>query len=160
MKVPSILGVLLACLSVSCSQKEVTQKLPDTSIEESPEPSVKVIDTYNEEDKLTIDKNHPDAKTIQQLKEAGSDFTKPHTPDFQFDFKELSDARRVAEILSGKDFESKIYAPQENFPTYELIAKKKMIIELEAMVKLTRYLEKLATDNSGELSGWGSPVEK
>ena len=83
-----------------------------------------------------------------------------HKPDFQFDFKDLEDARTVAKKLQEEDFSSKIYEPQEGYPTYELIAEKEMIIEFTTMADLTDYLRQLAQENHGKMSGWGTSVEE
>ena len=123
-------------------------------------PKMEIVDTYDKNAHKTKDDDHPDAKVIKQLIEAGANLEKPHKPDFQFDFKEVEDARNVAKLLLKEGFESKIYAPQEGFPTYELISQKEMIITFEKMSKLTDYLRKVAEENNGEMTGWGTSVEK
>jgi len=129
----------LACIfSISCSQKELSKEESVSEENEPPTSKFEVIDTYKESDKLVADENHPDAKTIRQ---------------------DLEDARRVASILQDEGFESQIYKPQEGFPAYELISKKKMLLEVKAVIDLTTYLSKLAEDNNGEMTGWGAPIE-
>ena len=119
-----------------------------------------IIDKFDHDAYSIRDENHPDAKIIAQLIQAGADLKKLHKPDFKFDFKEVEDARNVAKNLLEKGFTSKIYAPQEGFPTYEIVAEKEMIIEFTTMADLSDSLGKLAKDNNGTLSGWGTSVEK
>jgi len=149
-KITSLALVLVAIIS-ACNDKPKKKEFGN---------SMEITDTYKKDAYSKRDENHPDAKVIKQLIEAGADLTKPHKPDFQFDFKEVEDARNVAKILLEDDFESKIYAPQKGFPTYELIAQKEMIIEFTTMADLIDHLRSLAVENNGEMSGWGTSVEE
>ena len=145
-----LINLAICLFSIACTKESDSKKRV----------KMEIVDKYNKKDYSTLDQNHPDAKVIAQLVKAGSDLKKIHTPDFQFDFKELEDARTVAKILLEKGFSSKIYAPQKGFPTYELVAKKKMIINFKSITGLTEPLRKIAKDHNGVMSGWGSPVEK
>lgn len=142
--------LLLICLFSACAEK--SQKKKGFEME--------IIDTYKLDAYKIRDNNHPEAKVIQQLVTEGADLTKLHNPDFKLDFKELKDAKEVAEILSEKSFTSTIYAPQKNFPTYEVVAEKEMLIEFNLMADLTDYLRELAKKHNGVFSGWGTSVEK
>ncbi len=141
----------LSVFASACTKRQPPKK---------PENRMEIVDAYKESDEQIRDENHPDAKVIKQLIDAGADLSKPHKPDFQFDFPDVKDARAVAKTLHAEGFSSKIYAPQEGYPTYELVAQKEMTIELEAMADLTDRLKKLAEENNGEMSGWGTSVEE
>ena len=134
MKKISIFAILAGVFSLSCSKKELSKEVNATKESETPTSKFEVIDTFKEADKLVADENHPDAKTIKHMVEAGSNLSKLHYPDFQFDFKDLEDARKVASILQDKGFESKIYKPEEGFTTCELISKK-MFLEVGTVIK-------------------------
>ena len=150
MKAGTSLSLILIVAVSACS---------DEPKETEVDASMEITDTYKKDAYATKDENHPDAKVIKQLIEAGADLSKPHKPDFQFDFKDLEDARTVAEKLQEEGFASKIYAPQEGYPTYELIAEKEMLIEFTVIADLTDHLRKLAEGNNGKMSGWGTSVE-
>lgn len=150
MRPAAVILALVIALS-ACSGKQKPQ--PDGK-------TMELVDTYDESAHKTRDENHPDARVIRQLIEAGANLKKPHKPDFQFEFKELEDARAVAKKLQSEGFASKIYKPKKGSPTYELNSQKEMIIEFKTMADLTDRLRKLAKEHRGEMTGWGTPVEK
>ena len=160
--------VIIMSLILGCSEESQENKNPKNAkspavsekISKEKQGEMQIIDKYKHDAYKNRDENHPDAKVIQQLIAVGADLKKPHKPDFKFDFKDLEDARAVAKILLGQGFKSKIYAPQEGFPTYELVAEKEMIIEFNSMADLTDSFRKLSKEYNGTMSGWGTPIEK
>src|ERR1041385_423250 len=54
----------------------------------------------------------PDATTLRQLQQAGSDLTKPHEPEFFLYVPTEAGARKIAETLTAEGFKTDVHQTQ------------------------------------------------
>ena len=96
----------------------------------------------------------PDQVVLDNLKDAGSDLSKPHDVDFTFYFPDVASAQRFIMKTGGK-------------PPYELDSSdgeisveitKTFVPSLAEIEKTSAELAALAKSEGGEFDGWGAAV--
>ncbi len=102
----------------------------------------------------------PDAKVLWQLAKAGSDLSKVHEPDFAFTVLDKSNAHALAKELSEHGYKSTIYEPDDEYPHYEVVGVKRMVLELDLLNNISKDFEALANKHNGEYLGWGTEIEE
>lgn len=100
----------------------------------------------------------PDAIVLLQMADLGADLRKPHEPDFAFEVPEKSEAAALAKQLSALDFGVELYAPNDENPYFQIIAKKTMILALEVLNQYSDLFEALAERHHGSYDGWGAEI--
>ncbi|MDJ0908039.1 MAG: ribonuclease E inhibitor RraB [Woeseiaceae bacterium] len=99
----------------------------------------------------------PDAAVIEQLRQEGSDLSKPHPIEFFLYFQSEAAAVSACTTLEGDGF---TVSPQSSAATddYLCTATKEVVPVLEEMHRLRAELESLASGLGGEYDGWGTPI--
>lgn len=98
-----------------------------------------------------------DAEILKQLKKAGANLSKPHFPEFQFDFPTEPAAQEAVEKIKALGFEAEIPAPLPGRP-WPVRVQKSMVLTEESL-KRTRYqFDRIARAGGGSYLGWGAPA--
>ena len=98
----------------------------------------------------------PDAKVLFHLAQAGSDLTKPHTPDFAFFFDTEAAAKAAEWKLADKGFEVTGEPPNEDHDRHLVVAVTTLVPTLETIQRLSAEFYDLADELDGEYDGWGA----
>jgi len=102
----------------------------------------------------------PDDKMVlEQLREAGSDLSKPHVLEFYLYFPAEQSAHQAAEKLESEGFEGEL-KPSVGEATWLCLVRKRMVPELNEIVAMRRKLSSLAKEFKGEYDGWETRIEK
>jgi len=101
----------------------------------------------------------PDAMVLLRMAELGADLSLPHQPEFTFDASSQTMAMAVAEEVAGLDFDVQVFAPEPGEPSWQVVASRRMVLDLDAVVELSARFEKLADARGAVYDGWGAPVE-
>lgn len=99
----------------------------------------------------------PDRQVIAQLRQAGSDLSRPHPIEFFLYFPDQAAADAAAAELAGHGFEQRVERAARG-PAWLLFLSKSMPPEEARLVALRRELEAVAGRHGGEYDGWGTPV--
>jgi hypothetical protein len=98
-----------------------------------------------------------DVEILRQLRKAGSDLSKPHLPEFIFDFPNEAAAQEAVAKVKALGFEAEI-APPTPGRQWPVRAQKSMMLTEEAL-KRTRYqFDRIARTGAGSYEGWGAPA--
>ena len=100
----------------------------------------------------------PDAMVLRHMAQNGADLRKPHAPDFTFDVDGEPAASALAADLAELDYTVAIYPPDADNPTYLVVAQRTMILELTAVMQLSRQFEALAHRHGASYDGWGAEI--
>ena len=100
----------------------------------------------------------PDAAVLEQLKNAGSDLTKVHAPEFFLYFPLEAAAREAARRLESEGYVVTVKPSAGGDGTWLCLATKSMVPRHETLIAIRRKLEALATGLGGEYDGWGTPI--
>ena len=98
-----------------------------------------------------------DVEILRQLKKAGSDLSKPHFPEFLFDFPSEAAAQEAVTKIKALGFDAEITppAPGRQWPVR---AQKSMVLT-DDVLKRTRYqFDRIARAGQGTYDGWGAPA--
>ncbi len=102
----------------------------------------------------------PDDRTVlNQLKEAGSDLSKPHDLEFYLYFPAEQSAHQAAEKLEADGFEGEL-KPSAADSSWLCLVRKRMVPELSEIAALRRKLTSLAKEFKGQFDGWETRIEK
>ncbi|MDI1301896.1 MAG: ribonuclease E inhibitor RraB [bacterium] len=99
-----------------------------------------------------------DAMALVAMAEAGSDLSKPHSPEFSFqtDFKAVAEA--IENELSNLGYGIVIYEPDDEAPYFEIEASCVMVLELEKLKNISAAFKALAAKYRASYDGWGAEV--
>jgi regulator of RNase E activity RraB len=100
-----------------------------------------------------------DRVVLQQLREAGSDLSKPHQIEFYLYFPTEETAGKAAEKLEAEGFEGEMRRAPD-LTRWMCLVYQQMVPELPKIAALKRRLGKLAQEFGGEYDGWETNVEK
>lgn len=100
-----------------------------------------------------------DRAVLQQLREAGSDLSKPHQIEFYLYFTTEEAAGKAAEKLEAEGFEGEMRRAPD-LTRWMCLVYQQMVPELSKIAALKRRLGKLAQEFGGEYDGWETNVEK
>lgn len=101
---------------------------------------------------------NPDAMVLVAMAEAGSDLSKPHSPEFSFqtDFKRVAEA--IKNELSNLGYGITTYEPDDEAPYFEISASCVMVLELERLKIISAAFEALAAKHRASYEGWGAEI--
>ena len=97
-----------------------------------------------------------DEQTLQQLREAGSDLSKPHEINHWLYFPNQQAADGAAPTLKTKGF--KVVSIEQQKAEWRLKAVKTMVPAPKDVAAATLLLESTATTYGGEYDGWETQV--
>jgi regulator of RNase E activity RraB len=97
----------------------------------------------------------PDSVVVENLRDAGSDVSKPHAIDFNLYVPDESDATKLEQQLRAQGFEVTIDQGDDD---WGVTATKKMVPDPDEITKVGDSLRKLAEAAGGEYDGWGAAV--
>lgn len=100
----------------------------------------------------------PDARVLLQMAELGSNLMKPHGLEFAFETATRPMAEAVAVELQSLGYAIDLFEPDEENPLYEVLAKRAMVPDLDAIMQLTVEFEALALRHGVSYEGWGSEI--
>lgn len=103
-----------------------------------------------------LKKKDKDELVIRALTNNGSDITKPHDIDFNFDFSSLEQAASIARAIDAEGYIVKMYENDDGTLTIE--AKKSVVPSVENMQAITRRFEELTEKYGGHYDGWGTEI--
>lgn len=102
----------------------------------------------------------PDIRVLSQLRQAGSDLSKPHQVEFFLYFPEEAGARRAEKKLTEPGLTSSVAPSASGKPEWLLSVKKTMVPSVEELVRLREFFDATAAAEHGTYDGWGTPVVK
>lgn len=97
----------------------------------------------------------PDSVVVQNLRDAGSDLSKPHDIDFNLHVPDESDATKLEQQLRAQGFDVTIDQGDDD---WGVTATKTMVPDPAEITKVGESLRKLADAAGGEYDGWGAAV--
>lgn len=100
-----------------------------------------------------------DKVVLQQLREAGSDLSKPHQLEFYLYFPTEEAAKKAAEKLEAEGFDGEMRRAPD-LTRWMCLVYQQMVPELSKIAALKRRLAKLAQESGGEYDGWETNIEK
>ena len=101
-----------------------------------------------------------DAKTVQALREAGSDISKPHPIDFFFyGFVDRASAERFSQELNRPGWKFDAHQTPEA-SDWTVIASTVMVPDAREISDMRARFDALATKFGGEYDGWEAAVTK
>lgn len=104
------------------------------------------------------DNEDPDAIVLLEMAKVGADLRKPHAPDFAFEVREQASAEAIAKELCALDYDVQLYEPNAQSPDYQVIAKRVMVLNLQALNQLSMQFEALAEKYEANYDGWGAEI--
>jgi regulator of RNase E activity RraB len=102
-------------------------------------------------------KADPDQMVLEQLRKAGSDLSKPHKIEFFLYFPTQSFASKASVKIKEMGFDVEM-KPATKGPDWLCFATKTMTPELNALQKIRRDFNALASADGGEYDGWGTAI--
>ncbi|MDQ3010202.1 MAG: ribonuclease E inhibitor RraB [Acidobacteriota bacterium] len=100
-----------------------------------------------------------DRVVLQQLREAGSDLSKPHQIEFYLYFPTEEAAGKAAGKLEAEGFEGEMRRAPD-LTRWMCLVTQQMVPELSKIAALKRRLAKLAQESGGDYDGWETNIEK
>ncbi|MGE0883904.1 MAG: ribonuclease E inhibitor RraB [Blastocatellales bacterium] len=100
-----------------------------------------------------------DRTVLDQLKQAGSNLSKPHDLEFYLYFPAEESAQQAAEKLEADGFEGELRPSAAN-ASWLCLVRKRMVPELNEIVAIRKKLTSLAREFKGEYDGWETKVEQ
>jgi Regulator of ribonuclease activity B len=98
-----------------------------------------------------------DAEILRQLKQAGSDLSKPHLPEFILDFPAEAAAQEAVAKIKALGFDAEI-TPPEPGRQWPVRAQKSMVLTEEALKRTRYHFDRIARAGQGSYAGWGAPA--
>lgn len=102
----------------------------------------------------------PDVAVLSQLRQAGSDLSKPHAIEFFMYFPSEAAAKSVASKLEGEGFNVKVSASASGKAEWLALATRSMVPAVADLVRLRAMLTAMSATEQGTYDGWGTPVVK
>jgi Regulator of ribonuclease activity B len=102
----------------------------------------------------------PDVGVLSQLRQAGSDLSKPHAIEFFMYFPNEASANSVASKLQSEGFSVKVSPSASGESEWLALATKSMVPAVAELVRLRGKLTAMSVAEKGTYDGWGTPVVK
>jgi regulator of RNase E activity RraB len=99
-----------------------------------------------------------DRQSIEQLRTAGSDLSKPHTIQFHLRVPSQKDANAAATELQAGDYDTAVRQDRDG-RNWLCVAQKSMTPTIENLSGARRMFMDLAARYHGEYDGWDAAVE-
>ncbi|SEL90796.1 Regulator of ribonuclease activity B [Roseateles sp. YR242] len=101
----------------------------------------------------------PDAQVLFRMAELGADLSLPHLPEFTFEAQAQPVVMALAKELAGLHFDVQVFAPEHGEPSWQVVASRRMVLDLDAVIELSAKFETLAHSHGASYDGWGASVE-
>ena len=98
-----------------------------------------------------------DGEVLAQLREAGSDLSKPHPVEFFLYFPSEEAARHVGVAIADQGFTIEVRQAAQG-SNWAVLAGKIMVPNEADLLRIREAFDALATAQGGEYDGWGTPV--
>lgn len=98
-----------------------------------------------------------DQQVLDQLKQAGSDLSKPHDIEFFLYFPTEAAANEAAKAVEGEGCDGKVQLGADK-TNWLCFATKRMFPEHDRLVGLRKRFNEIAHRGNGEYDGWGTEV--
>jgi hypothetical protein len=115
-----------------------------------------VIQGYRRQKAETDPLSEGDARTVEQLRQAGSDTSKPHAMEFFLYLPTNRAAQDVASLVRGMGYQAQVEPSKGGDSRWLCLATRSMIPEVAALRSIRRSFTTLAASNGGEYDGWGA----
>jgi hypothetical protein len=102
----------------------------------------------------------PDTAVISQLRQAGSDLSKPHDIEFFMYFPSEAAAATVASALTSQGFRVEVKPSAGGKSEWLALATRSMVPEAAELVRLRAVLTEISSAQKGDYDGWGTPIVK
>jgi regulator of ribonuclease activity B len=102
----------------------------------------------------------PDLAVLEQLRKAGSDLTKPHSPEFFLYLPAEAPAREAARRLEAEGYAVKVEPGAQGSGQWLCRATRSLVPRHATLAAIRVRLRALAAELGGEYDGWGTPVVK
>ncbi len=106
-----------------------------------------------------VDEPGVDQQILDQLREAGSDLTKPHQMEFLLYFPTEETAQKVANKIRPDGFRVDVKRSAQG-SAWLCVAMKRMVPKRAEIAAIGKRFSALAKDSGGEYDGWETSVEK
>ena len=97
-----------------------------------------------------------DALTVAQLRQAGSDLSKPHAMEFFLYLPSNRAAQDVASLIRGMGYQAQVEPAKGADARWLCLATRSMIPKAAALRSIRTSFTRLARSNGGEYDGWGA----
>ena len=98
-----------------------------------------------------------DLEILKQLKKAGANLSKPHFPEFLFDFPTEAAAQEAVAKIKQIGFDADVPPPMPG-RQWPVRAQKSMVLSEDAMKRARYQFERIARAGGGTYLGWGAPA--
>lgn len=98
-----------------------------------------------------------DAEILKQLKKAGANLSKPHFPEFLFDFPTEAAAQEAVAKIKQIGFDAEVPPPMPG-RQWPVRAQKSMVLSEDAMKRARYQFDRIARAGGGTYLGWGAPA--
>jgi regulator of ribonuclease activity B len=98
-----------------------------------------------------------DAEILKQLKKAGANLSKPHFPEFLFDFPTEAAAQEAVAKIKQIGFDADVPPPMPG-RQWPVRAQKSMVLSEDAMKRARYQFDRIARAGGGTYLGWGAPA--
>jgi hypothetical protein len=99
-----------------------------------------------------------DTQTVEHLRQAGSDLSKPHDLEFFLYLPSSRAAQEVASLIRGMGYEARVEPAKGADSKWLCLATRSMIPKTAALRSIRTSFTRLAASNGGEYDGWGAPT--
>ena len=101
-----------------------------------------------------------DAMTIEQLRDAGSDLSKPHAVEHFLYFPKRTQAEAAANRMDAIGIAPEVREPLEGHSDWLAFGTHRLVITEDSFAEVRAQLMAIAAECGGEYDGWGAPVEE
>jgi hypothetical protein len=98
-----------------------------------------------------------DVEILKQLKKAGANLSKPHFPEFLFDFPTEAAAQEAVAKIKQIGFDADVPPPMPG-RQWPVRAQKSMVLSEDAMKRARYQFDRIARASGGTYLGWGAPA--
>jgi len=102
---------------------------------------------------------HPDVEVLENMRQHGSDMSRPHPIDYYLYFPVEEQARAAASSLQGVGYDIlRVEVGAGADGKWLVLAQKTLVPSAEDVIASTDQMEALAARHGGEFDGWEAPI--
>jgi regulator of RNase E activity RraB len=120
---------------------------------------MKLFDRFRKHPEKVIDYRELDALTIRQLRDAGSDMSKPHAVEHFLYFPQCEQAQAAVDRMNALGFDAALRDPAPGFKEWLAFGTRRLVITDDSFAEVRAQLTVIAEEFGGDYDGWGAPIE-